>query len=135
MVKPNVLLETTASDQTGFPPLLWKVVCDLLGSPVRPRYVVFGSPISFAGSEFRADVHIRPCPLGTNQPYLIQGRSMPTLEMAFQFAAWESLVRLRCLEPTMAESVLSAFSHPDPGKVRGVSEPRSEEKPTPRYAT
>ena len=92
------------SDQTGFPPLLWKVVCDLLGSPVRPRYVVFESPISFARSEFRADVHIRPCLLGTNQPYLIQGRSMPTVEMAIQFAAWESLVRLRCLEPIVVES-------------------------------
>ena len=102
MVKPNVILETTASDQTGFAPLLWKVVCDLLGSPVRPRYVVFESPISFAGSEFRADVHIRPCLLGTNQPYLIQGRSMPTVEMAIQFAAWEGLVRLRYAEPAMA---------------------------------
>ena len=94
MVKPNVILETTASDQTGFPPLLWKVVCDLLGSPALPRYVVFESSLSFKGSEFRADVHISPCPLGTNHPYLIQGRSMPTLEMAIQFAAWESLVRL-----------------------------------------
>ena len=56
---------------------------------------------------------------------------MPTLEMAFQFAAWESLVRLRCLEPAMAEGRAFRFfpSRPRQGagsigtSVRGETDP------------
>ena len=104
MVNPNVILETTAEDHGGFPIMLRKAVCDLIGRPALPRYVVFESSLSLAGSEFRADVHVGSCPLGTSQSYLIQGRSMPTLNQAIQVAAWECLVRLRYSEPMMARS-------------------------------
>ena len=82
MVNPNVILETTTEDHGGFPLMLRKAVCDLIGRPALPRYVVFESSLSFVGSEFGEDVHVIPCPLGTNQPHLIQGRSMPTLDQA-----------------------------------------------------
>jgi hypothetical protein len=104
MANPQVILETTAEDHSGFPLMLWKAVCVLLGRPARPRYVVFENSLSPAGSEFRADVHIGSCPLGTSQPYVIQGWTMPTLSQAIQVAAWEGLVRLRYMEPAMAKS-------------------------------
>jgi len=104
MANPSVILETTAEDQIGFPLILGKAVCDLLGRPARPRYVVFESSLSLAGREFRADVHIVSAPLGTSQPYLIRGGNMPTLNQAIQVVALEALVCLRHSEPAMAES-------------------------------
>jgi len=104
MANPRVILETTAEDHGGFPLMLLEVVCDLLGRPASPRYVVYENSLSPAGSEFHADVHVGSCSLGTSQPYVIQGRSMPTLPQAIQVAAWEGLVRLRYSEPAMAES-------------------------------
>ena len=104
MANPRVILETTAEGHDGFPLMLLEVVCDLLGRPARPRYVVYENSLSPAGSEFRADVHIGSCPLGTSQSYVIQGRTMPTLPQAIQVVAWEGLVRLRYSEPAMAES-------------------------------
>ena len=104
MVNPKVILETTAEDDGGFPLMLWKAVCHLLSRPARPRYVVFENSLSPAGSEFRANVHIGSCPLGTSPSYLIQGRSMATLHQAIQVAAWEGLIRLRYSEPAMAKS-------------------------------
>src|SRR6188472_1077839 len=101
MANPKIVLETTAEDHGGFPLMLWKAICVLLGRPARPRYVVFENSLSPAGSEFRADVYVGPCPLGTSQSYSIQGRSMPTLNQAIQVAAWEGLVRLRYSEPAM----------------------------------
>ena len=82
MATPKIVLDTTAEDHGGFPLMLWKAVCHTLGRSARPRYVVFESSLSPAGSEFQADVHISSCPSGTSQPYLIQGRSMPTLSQA-----------------------------------------------------
>ena len=115
MANPKVVLETTAEDHGGFPLMLGKAVCDLLGRPARPRYVVYENSLSLAGSEFQADVHVGSCPLGTSQSYVIQGRSMPTLPQAIQVAAWEGLVRLRYSEPAMAASrafhLLPARSH------------------------
>ena len=52
MANPRVILETTAEDHGGFPLMLWKAVCVLLGRPARPRYVVFENSLSPAGSEF-----------------------------------------------------------------------------------
>ena len=104
MANPRVILETTAEDHGGFPLMLWKAVCHFLGNPAHPRYVVFENSLSPAGGEFQAEVHIGSCPLGTSQPYLIQGRSMPTLSQAIQVAAWEALVRLRYSEPVIAMS-------------------------------
>ena len=104
MANPKVILETTAEDHGGFPLMLWKAVCDLLGRTARPRYVVFENSLSPAGSNFRADVHVGSCPLGTSPTYLIQGRGMATLSQAIQVAAWEGLVRLRYSEPAMAKS-------------------------------
>ena len=72
MANPRVILETTAEGHDGFPLMLLEVVCDLLGRPARPRYAVYESSLSPAGSEFRADVHIDSCPLGTSQSYVIQ---------------------------------------------------------------
>ena len=74
-------METTAEDHPFFPAILWEVVHGALGSFVRPKYVVFQSSLSPAGDEFRADVFIDPCPGGANQPYMIQGKNMPTLEL------------------------------------------------------
>ena len=104
MANPRVILETTAEEHGGFPLMLWKAVCHIIGRPARPRYVVFENSLSLAGSEFQVDVQIGSCPLGTSQAYLIHGRSMPTLDQALQVAAWEGLVRLRYSEPAMAQS-------------------------------
>ena len=104
MANPRIILETTAEDHGGFPLMLWKAVCHILGRPARPRYVVLENSLPPAGREFQVDVHINSCPLGTSQAYLIHGRSMPTLDQALQVAAWEGLVRLRYAEPAMAQS-------------------------------
>ena len=104
MATLNAILETTAEEHSSFRLLLWRVVNHILGSSVCPMYVVFQSSLSSAGSVFRADVRIIPCPRGTNRPYLIQGGRMPTLALAIQVAAWESLVRLRSSEPLLAET-------------------------------
>ena len=104
MASPRVILETTAGDHGGFPLMLWKAVCHFLGNPARPRYVVFETSLSPAGSEFQVEVHIGSCQLGISPTYLIQGKSMPTLDLALQVAAWEGLVRLRYSEPAMALS-------------------------------
>ena len=104
MANPRVILETTAEEHGGFPLMLWKAVCHILGRPARPRYVVFENSLPLAGGEFQVDVHIGSCPLGTSQTYLIHGKSMPTLDQALQVAAWEGLVRLRYSEPAMAQS-------------------------------
>ena len=95
METPNAILETTAEEHSSFRLLLWRVVNHILGSSVHPVYVVFQSPLTSAGDEFRADVRISACPRGTNRPYLIQGGRMPTLALAIQVAAWECLVRLQ----------------------------------------
>ena len=41
MVNPKAVLETTVEDHGGFPLMLWKAVCVLLGRPARPRYVAY----------------------------------------------------------------------------------------------
>ena len=79
-----------------------EVVNVALGSSIRPVYVVFKRLVSLVGNEFRAEVKIIPCPRGTNQPYVIQGGGMPTIELAIQVAAWESLVRLWHSETVLA---------------------------------
>ena len=84
MMTPNAILETTAEEHSSFRLILWRVVNHILGSSVRPVYVVFRSSLMSAGDEFRADVRISPCPRGTNKPYLIQGGRMPTLGLAIQ---------------------------------------------------
>jgi hypothetical protein len=66
--------------------------------------VVFENSLPLAGSEFQVEVHIGSCLLGISPTYLIQGKSMPTLDLALQVAAWEGLVRLRYSEPAMAVS-------------------------------
>ena len=101
---PHAILETTAEEHSSFRWILWRIVNHILGSSVRPVYVVFWSSLMSVGDEFRADVRISPCPRGTNQPYLIQGGRMPTLGLAIQVAAWECLVRLRSSEPLLAET-------------------------------
>ena len=45
---------------------------------------------------------------------------MPTIEMAIQFAAWEGLVRLRCLEPAVAESRAFHFFPSRPRQSAGT---------------
>ena len=70
MPRSKVVLETTAEHYVGFPLILWKAVHDVLGSPARPMYVVSRGTLPPAGGGYRADVHITPCPLGTNQAYL-----------------------------------------------------------------
>ena len=78
MVTPNVIRETTAEGQTGFPMMLRKAVCDTLGIPTPPRYVVFEESLTPAVSSFRANVHIVMCPRGTKPSYFIQGGEMST---------------------------------------------------------
>ena len=102
MVTPNVIMETTAEEYPNFPDILWEVVHGALGSSIRPKYMVYQCALWPTGDEFRADVFIDLCPGGANQPYKIQGKSMPTLELVIQIAAWESLVRLRYSETTLA---------------------------------
>ena len=94
METPNAILETTAEEHSSFRLILWRVVNHILGSSVHTVYVVFQSSLTSAGSEFRADVRISPCPRGTNKPYLIQGGRMPTLGLAIQVVAWECLILL-----------------------------------------
>lgn len=95
-------MDTTADHCLGFPLLLWEVVRDALGALTRPEYVVFRSEDSPAGYEFRAVVRITPHPDRKKKPYEFSGRFMPTLELAFQVAAFESLARLRWIEPALA---------------------------------
>ena len=87
MANPRVIMETTAEEHSGFPLMLWKAVCHVLGRPARPRYVVSENSLPLAGSEFQVEVHIGSCPLGISPTYLIQGKSMPTLDLALQVAA------------------------------------------------
>ena len=96
-------MDTTADHCLGFPVLLWEVVRDALGAPTRPEYVVFRRGDSPAGYEFRAVVRFQPHPLRRRKTYEFSGRFMPTLELAFQVAAFEGLARLRWMEPALAE--------------------------------
>ena len=50
---PYFLLETTANEHLGFS-LILRRVCNLLGCPDRPRYVVFKSSVPYPGGDFRA---------------------------------------------------------------------------------
>ena len=104
MASPDVVLETIAADHAGFPPILWRVVRDVLGSPTLPMYKVFECAPSPAGSTFRVDVHISPWRRGTKQPYLVHGGIMPTRETAIQVAAWEAIARLRHSEAVMSRN-------------------------------
>ena len=99
----TIYMKTTADHCLGFPLLLWEVVCDALGAPNHPEYVVFRSGDSPAGYEFRAVVCIQAHPLRRRKSYEFSGRFMPTLEIAFQVAAFESLSCLRWMEPALAE--------------------------------
>ena len=103
----------------------------ILGSSVRPVYVVFKSSLMSAGDEFRADVRISPCPRGTNKPHEIQGRSMPTIGLAIQIAAWESLVRLRSSEPLLAETRDFFYlpSRPQPSGEMAMADVTEESDP------
>ena len=96
---PTFYMDTTADHCPGFPLLLWEVVRDALGASTRPQYVVFRSEDSPAGHEFQAVVSIKPHPDRKKKPYEFSGRLMPTLELAFQVTAFESLARLRWMEP------------------------------------
>lgn len=131
MSTPNVIMTTTAEEHAGFPMILWRAVHDVLGSPARPGYVVFQCVLSPAGSTFRADVHVSPCPWGTKQPYLIQGKVMPTLDQAIQVAAWETIVRLRHSESAMAKSRAFRFfpGRPSEGAELYQNIPASEGDP------
>lgn len=97
-----VLLKTTAEDHPSLPVILWEAVRDVLGIPARPWYVVFENLNSSPVKEYRADVHVNPCPLGTKQPYMIHGRSMPTIKQSIQVAAWECLARLHFSERVLS---------------------------------
>ena len=52
METPNAILETTAEEHSSFRLILWRVINHLLGSSVRPVYVVFRSSLMSVGDEF-----------------------------------------------------------------------------------
>ena len=122
MASPDVVLEAIAVDRAGFPPILWRVVRDVLGNPTLPVYKVYECASSLAGSAYRADVHISPCRWGTKEPYLIHGGIMPTLETAIQVAAGKPLLasatqkRRRC-----PKAKLSVSTRPERRKERSSS--------------
>ena len=99
----HIIAETTAVEQEGFPPILGRLVRDVLHSPAVPGYVVFVSAPSPAGSAYQAEVRIVP-PSGDAQAYVFRGLPMPTIEQAVQMAAWEALVRLRHSEEAVGKS-------------------------------
>ena len=99
----HIIAETMAVEQEGFPPILGRLVRDVLHSPAVPGYVVFVSAPSPAGSAYQAEVRIVP-PSGDAQAYVFRGLPMPTIEQAVQMAAWEALVRLRHSEEAVGKS-------------------------------
>ena len=84
---PMFYEETTASDLSGFPEILWDMTQRVLGATQRPRYTVYRGELFATHTQYWAVVHIFPVETDENLPYEVTGRTSPTPDMAIHMAA------------------------------------------------
>jgi len=100
MPRRTIHEETTAVG-VEFPDILWNVAQRVFQATQRPEYVVYSENTSASMREYWADVHVYQDQANSGTSLDFAGRTMPTPELAIQFAAWEALACLRRVNPTM----------------------------------
>ena len=85
---------TFVVNHPGFPPLLIEMLNKALGYNASPEYLVFqSSPVPHL-HRYDARVHICLGPAADGQSLVLQGRAMPTTDLAIQAAAVEAILHL-----------------------------------------
>ena len=85
---------TYAVNHPGFPPLLAEMLTKAFGGKTSPDYLVFqSSPVPHL-HRFAARVHISLGLAVDGQPLVLQGRAMPTSDLAIQATAVEAILHL-----------------------------------------
>ena len=99
---PRFYTRTCAVNHTGFPTLLAEMLTKAFGCKARPDYLVFqSSPVPHL-HHFDARVHISLSPAVDGLPLVLQGRAMPTSDLAIRAAAVEAILHLRTNFPHVA---------------------------------
>ena len=101
MSHPGAYLRTPDANPGSFVKILWDFTRNVFGSSHPPQYELFKLRITSDSSKYWAVVHVTSADPNQEPPYVVFiGRSMPTVGMAIEAAAYEAITRLRFIVPT-----------------------------------
>jgi hypothetical protein len=101
MSHPGTYLRTPDANPGSFVKVLWDFTRNILDSSHPPQYELFKLRITSDSSKYWAVVHVPSADPNQGPPYVVFiERSMPTVGMAIEAAAYEAITRLRFIVPT-----------------------------------